>query len=333
MKLRRLPCHITTPKFLHTLWPSGGHHEHTTKQLTPEKEQSLKWRSAFQHWDRPEKADLLYPQNIRNQKRRNRRSHRLGRLRIRGRKYTLYDALSKLNIHDVPDATPARRWHRFGNHEETHKSLCAIKFPFQCTDDHEGKTSYFDIVFDLIVVYLPLRIGIPSLLSVRTTLSYRFKNLGLSIGPKFLWLPLTQEYSHLILPFSSTILKNERYNQRNHQNIQCTHPLKNKSPETHYQPYKIQYKPGTTYLECNQEKDIPRRTLAVGDITKFHVQLNHNTATQLQGYHKTAELWSPESATKISKVISHCKCQSAFPSNRHAVEGSTPPVDAAQTYN
>lgn len=48
-------------------------------------------------------------------------------------KKTLDKTLISLGIQGIPDATPARDVHRFGNHPESHATLCAVKFPFSCS--------------------------------------------------------------------------------------------------------------------------------------------------------------------------------------------------------
>lgn len=89
-----------------------------------------------------------------------------------GRKVTLERILRVRGLSDIPNGMFSREVHRFGNHTETHRTVCAIKFPFECTDAGRGQTSTYDVTFNVIEGELPLLMGLPTLLTMRAALNF-----------------------------------------------------------------------------------------------------------------------------------------------------------------
>lgn len=150
-------------------------------------------------------------------------------------KTTLDNALRNMELSYIPDGIPSRDSHRFGSHPDVHRTICAIKFPFQCSDENDSQISKFDIVFDVIDGELPFLVGLPSLMAMRSCLNFKFQSLGLAIGPKYLWIPLTYHDSHLTLPFSSMIRRSER-DDSNPSNNGTDRPYSSLPARSHFQP-------------------------------------------------------------------------------------------------
>lgn len=153
-------------------------------------------------------------------------------------KETLDKMIRAMGLEGVPDGTPSRDQHRFGNHSEVHRTICAVKFPFTCSDEHGSCVASFDIVFDVINGELPFLIGLPSLLSMRATLNFRYKSLGLHIGTNYMRIRLEHCDSHIILPFSSKVKRVERDGKASSTGSDCRYTtcIRTNNATSCYQP-------------------------------------------------------------------------------------------------
>lgn len=122
--------------------------------------------------------------------------------------------LTSMNIRDIPDAGPIRDYHCFGSYTD-HRTLCAIKFPFEYSHKRENTVAAFNIQFDVINGDLPFFVGLPALYTMEACVSFKFLNLGLRLGQKYMRIPLLRQDSHMLLPLMSTSKKFERDNVSN----------------------------------------------------------------------------------------------------------------------
>lgn len=88
-------------------------------------------------------------------------------------KTTLDLSLRALTINDVPHGTPARESHPVGNHNESHKTICAVKFPFRDKDESGSSGGEVNIQFDVIDGSLPFVTGLPSLLAMKANINVK----------------------------------------------------------------------------------------------------------------------------------------------------------------
>lgn len=125
-------------------------------------------------------------------------------------KKTLDATLNNLKIERLQDARPMRVSHRFGTNPERFSTICAVSFPFRSTDQAEP---LFNIQFDVIEGDLPFLVGLPSLLSMRASLNFNLKWLGIITGEgldSYIKLNLVQESGHILLPFEATLRRDEK---------------------------------------------------------------------------------------------------------------------------
>lgn len=127
-------------------------------------------------------------------------------------KTTLDFALRALNINEVSDGVPTRESHRFGNHTETHRTLCAVKFPFRLKDDYGACVGEFNIQFDVIDGSLPFLIGLPSLMAMKSNINFKYVSLGIFIESNYQRIPLVHNDGHINinLPFTATVKSDDR---------------------------------------------------------------------------------------------------------------------------
>ena len=276
-------------------------------------------------------------------------------------KITLDKTLRTLEIDKLRDTTPIRDQHRFGTNPEAHKTICAVKFPFRCTDDTGTDIANFDVAFDVIEGDLPFLVGLPSLLAMNATLNFKYKSLGLSIGSRYVRIPLSHKESHLILPFTSLIKRSERNGQNSSSG---SSPQYNHSPNQDYPSFSC-YEPSDTSISMEHstapgrseygyypsppimttmvtnEEATPQPTtnndedswnLSIPQLRKLHIQLKHATHTQICDYLKSAGIWKSTLFSRIKDAIKSCKCKLAFPPQPHPVAGPSSPANEAQTH-
>lgn len=109
----------------------------------------------------------------------------------------------------LPDIPRARDSYKCGSHAEKHKTLCAVSFPFQCKDENNCKIADFNIGFDVIDGEFSFLIGLPALFAMSATMNFKYKSLGVIIGSRYVRISLSDDDSHMNLPFSSTIYRIE----------------------------------------------------------------------------------------------------------------------------
>lgn len=183
-------------------------------------------------------------------------------------KTTLDHTLRALGLSDIPNGTPSREVHRFGNHAETHSTICAVKFPFKCSDDNGVCVAEFDVTFDVIAGELPFLIGLPSLLAMRAALNFRYNTLGLHLGTKYVRVSLVQQDSHLLLPFKG-IENNDNRDKRSAPKASGTQ-YSCSSPSSHYQPAGDPLNT-YTYAECCAKSAVPEiPDIQAGDASSQH---------------------------------------------------------------
>lgn len=86
-------------------------------------------------------------------------------------KTTVDSSIRIMGLSDIPDGITAHNNHRFGNHQEDHRTLCAIKFPLQFTDENDNQVTKSDIMFNVIEGNLPFLIGLPTLMAMRSAIN------------------------------------------------------------------------------------------------------------------------------------------------------------------
>lgn len=64
-------------------------------------------------------------------------------------KETLDKAMNDLDLTSIENCTPKKEYHRFGNHAEQQKAICAVAFPFNCATDG-NKFANFKVQFNVI---------------------------------------------------------------------------------------------------------------------------------------------------------------------------------------
>lgn len=88
-----------------------------------------------------------------------------------------YKSLIFFKTHRIPDTSPAREHHRFKDHPDFHRTSCAVKLPFRYFDENGYFISQLNIQIHMLEGNLSFPIGLPSLLSMKRCLSFKFKNL------------------------------------------------------------------------------------------------------------------------------------------------------------
>lgn len=176
-------------------------------------------------------------------------------------------------------------------------------------------------------------------MAMRACLSFKFKNLGLNVGSKYIRIPLTLHDSHIHLPFSSVMKRTERDNpsKNNGSGSKYTSSQYSSSCSSHYQPshdtnstYKSESALSGLYTPARNSNCKKRFNEA--ELLKLHVQLKHASVIQVQNYLNTAELWSNDQLPLLNSVISSCKCRLAFPPEPHAVASTSPPGNEIQRH-
>lgn len=127
-------------------------------------------------------------------------------------KSTIDQTFHALKLQSVPDSSSSHQKHRFRNHSETNRYLCAIEFPFTFSDDNVTNLVEFDIQFDVIDEYLFFFIGLPSLLSIRSSLNFSHKFLLTRLPTKYVRVYLSLCDSHIILPLHVQMKRDDREN-------------------------------------------------------------------------------------------------------------------------
>lgn len=149
-------------------------------------------------------------------------------------KVILDNTLKAMKLLDIPDGTIARESHQFGNHPEKDVTFFDVKYPFQCHDDNDDRTSQYNIVLDVIDEKLPFLVGLPTLLSMPSIMNLRFRSLGLQLDSKYMHIPLTYGESDLELSFSSTIECSKRAKPNPLERVGRNHS--DQQELSHYQP-------------------------------------------------------------------------------------------------
>lgn len=122
-------------------------------------------------------------------------------------KRTLDSTLAALKIDRLPDAKPLRTSHRFGTSAEKHMTICSVQFPFRSTGHADP---LFDIQFDVIDGDLPFLVGLPSLISMKASINFNLKWLGVRANDEYVKLNLTLVNGHVYLPFTCSPRKDDR---------------------------------------------------------------------------------------------------------------------------
>lgn len=128
-------------------------------------------------------------------------------------KVTLDRVLRALSLTEIPNGTPSREIHRFGNHSETYPTLCAVMLPFKGIEENGNTVGEFDIKFVVIEGELPFLVGLPSLLAKSAALNFRYKAIGINLGQRYVRMSLVHLDSHLLLPFAAVIKRHNRDRQ------------------------------------------------------------------------------------------------------------------------
>lgn len=93
-------------------------------------------------------------------------------------KVILDRAMRKLGLNKLNDEEICQQEHLFGPSSNPMKTICAVRFPFTCSDPHGGNVISFDIRLDVIDGTLSLLIGLPSLVSMKASLNFRYSNVS-----------------------------------------------------------------------------------------------------------------------------------------------------------
>lgn len=224
---------------------------------------------------------------------------------------------------------PARDQNRFVDHLDAHRSLCAVKFPFSCSDENDERIAQCNVQFVVIEVELPFLIDLPSLMAMKARISFKFKKIGLNFSSKYIRIHITQNDVHILLPLLSTIKRYERGNAPNrngsgnhysmstfkflssyHQPTDSTNPVMGQHTRS----------PGI-YTTTNSNRGI-RFTAA--ETLKRHIQLKHGSVGEVRNSLKTSELWYNEILLLLNSILSSCKYQLVNPRNPHPVANTSP---------
>lgn len=240
-------------------------------------------------------------------------------------KVTLDRAMRKLGLDKLIDEDICQQEHLFGPSNNLMKTLCAVRVPFTCSSPHGGKVINFDIRFDVIDGTLPFLIGLPSLVSMKASLNFRYSNISIIIDRVIYRLQLVKRSSHLELPLNCNIVHQRSlrvYNeQRGENNIKQNHHSWNLQ-RSYYNPA----------AEKTMHSFKSNKLLSSSELQKLHEQLGHATATRMKTFLREAQTWDPSYSNLIDIITTKCTCVLASPPEPRPVCAATATPECSQTH-
>lgn len=110
---------------------------------------------------------------------------------------TLDRAIRKLGLDKLNEEESCEQKHHFGPFNNPMKTICAVRIPFTCSDPDGSKVINFDIRFDVIDGTFPFLMGLPSHVSMKASLNFRYSNISIIIDRVSYRLQLVKRSSHL----------------------------------------------------------------------------------------------------------------------------------------
>lgn len=112
---------------------------------------------------------------------------------------TLDKATYLLNIEELDDKRIDLAEHQFSPNEKPHKTICAVCNPFLCRNQKTRNTFRFQVRFDVITGSLTFFIGLASMVALKATLNFQYRNLSLVKHNTMYRIRLTHQSMHLRL--------------------------------------------------------------------------------------------------------------------------------------